>query len=103
MSMTVIATRNVQPKVRGFLASVMLEVGPGVYCAPRISPAVRDRIWSVMNDWFTIDGEASVVMLWHDNATVGGQAVRTLGCPPVEIVDHDGMLLARRRAHPPNS
>jgi CRISPR/Cas system-associated endonuclease Cas1 len=49
MSMTVIATRNVEPKVRGFLASVMLEVGPGVYCAPRISPAVRDRIWSVMN------------------------------------------------------
>jgi len=31
MPMTVVATRNVAPRVRGFLASVMCEVAPGVY------------------------------------------------------------------------
>ena len=30
MSMTVVVARNVSPRVRGFLASAMLELAPGV-------------------------------------------------------------------------
>ncbi len=98
MSMTVIVTRNVSPRVRGLLASVMLELAPGVYSAPRISPAVRQRVWSVLKDWFPNEYEASITMIWQDRETPGGQAVRTLGTPAVQIVSIDGLLLTRRDA-----
>ena len=98
MSMTVVVTRNVSPRVRGFLASVMLELDAGVYTAPRLSPAVRDRIWQVLGDWFGNEREASIVMLWQDKASAGGQAVRMLGLPPIRLVEQDGMVLARRES-----
>ena len=94
--MTVVVTRNVSDRVRGFLASSMLELAPGVYSAPRLSPAVRDRIWIVLADWFPAENDASVVMVWADNALPGGQAVRVLGLPPIDLVELDGMVIARR-------
>lgn len=96
MSMTVAVTRNVSGRIRGFLASSMLELAPGVYSAPRLSPAVRDRIWAVLTDWFTAEQEASIVMVWVDPSMPGGQNVRTLGLPPVELVELDGIVLTRR-------
>lgn len=96
MSMTLVVTRNVSDRVRGFLASSMLELAPGVYSAPRVSPAVRDRIWVVLSDWFPAEDGASVVMLWADNTVPGGQTVRTLGLPPISLVELDGMIIARR-------
>jgi len=96
--MTVIVTRNVSDRVRGFLASSMLEVGPGVYTGFRQSPAVRERIWSVLEDWFTVEIGASIVMVWNDPNTPGGQAVKVLGVPPVELVEVDGIILAKRPA-----
>lgn len=96
MSMTVVVTRNVSSRMRGFISSTMLEVGPGVYCAPRISPAVRERLWSVVESWFPSEHEASVVMIWQDREQPGGQAVRTMGSPPIALVDVDGLILARR-------
>jgi CRISPR-associated protein Cas2 len=96
--MTVVVTRNVSARVRGLLASVMLEVAPGVYSAPRISPAVRSRLWSVLEDWFPNEREASIVLLWQERDVPGGQAMRTLGSPPVELVEVDGLLLSRRAA-----
>lgn len=96
MSMTVVVTRNVSDRVRGFLASSMLELAPGVYSAPRISPAVRERIWRVLSDWFSNEKEASVVMLWADASVPGGQAAATLGLPPIQLLEIDGMLATRR-------
>lgn len=96
MSMTVVVTRNVSDRVRGFLASSMLELTPGVYSAPRITPAVRERIWHVLSDWFPNEKDASVVMLWADTSMPGGQAAATLGLPPVRLIEIDGMLATRR-------
>ncbi len=96
MSMTVIVTRNVTPRVRGFLASVLLELAPGVYSAARLSPAVRQRVWGVLEDWFPNEKEASIIMLWQEHAMPGGQAVKTLGSPPIDFVEVDGIILARR-------
>ena len=96
MSMTVAVTRNVSPRIRGFLASSMLELAPGVYSAPRLSPAVRDRIWAVLTDWFTVEQEASIIMVWADSSVPAGQNVRTLGLPPVALVELDGIILACR-------
>lgn len=96
MSMTVVVTRDVSSRVRGFLASAMLELAPGVYSAPRISPAVRDRVWDVLKDWFPNERDASLIMIWQERDVSGGQAVRTLGSPPIDFVNVDGLVLARR-------
>ncbi|MGQ9725259.1 MAG: type I-E CRISPR-associated endoribonuclease Cas2e, partial [Tepidimonas sp.] len=74
MSMTVVVTRNVSDRVRGFLASAMLELSPGVYAGPRISPAVRQRIWRVLEEWFPNEPESSIIMLWLDKSMPGNLA-----------------------------
>ena len=43
--MTVIVTVNVDARYRGFLASAMLEIAPGVYTAPRMTSGIRERVW----------------------------------------------------------
>lgn len=96
--MTIVVTRNVSNRVRGFLASSLLELAPGVYAGARITPAIRERVWRVLEEWFSKESEASIVMLWADSQAPGGQAVRVLGVPPVALVELDGIILARRRA-----
>ncbi len=98
MSMTVVVTRNASARVRGFLASCMLEVGPGAYCAPRINPAVRGRIWEVLSEWVGTGTDASVVMVWADPSLPGGQRVQTLGLPSIDLVEIDGLVVARKDA-----
>ncbi|WP_425608263.1 type I-E CRISPR-associated endoribonuclease Cas2e [Thermomonas flagellata] len=97
MSMTVVVTRNVSPRIRGFLASVMLELAPGVYSAPRLSPAVRNRVWQVLEQWFPNERDAALILLWQERGIPGGQAIRVLGTPPIHFQEADGLLLACRR------
>jgi len=75
----------------------MCEVTIGVYTSPRISPAVRDRVWAVMVEWFdaTYAPDTAVVMTWPDAKAPGGQTFRTLGVPKVDLHTHDGMVLVR--------
>lgn len=101
--MTVIVTRNVSARIRGFLASSMLELAPGVYTSSRMTTGVRERVWSVISDWFCSENDASVVMIYEDPTVPGGQSVRVLGEPPVELVELDGMILARRPVREGNS
>ena len=96
MSTTVVVTRNVSDRMRGFLASSMLELAAGVYIAPRINRAVRERLWSVVLDWFDAETGASVIMLWPDGSLPGGQSVRILGAPRIQLVEIDGLLLSYR-------
>ena len=96
MPMTVVVTRDVADRFRGFLASVMLEIAPGVYTSPRLSAGARDRVWAVVAAWYEALGGGSIVMTWREAAAAGGQAVRTLGLPPRELCDVDGHLLVRR-------
>jgi CRISPR-associated protein Cas2 len=95
--MTVIVTRDVVPRFRGFLASCMLEIGPGVYTGPRMTRAVRDRVWMVLEKWFGETGGGSIVLTWNEPAMPGGQDIRTLGLPPIDLVLQNGVILARRR------
>lgn len=48
MPMTVVITNNVPGKYRGFLASCMLELAPGVYSHPKMNAGIRERVWNVM-------------------------------------------------------
>lgn len=95
--MTVVVTRNVPERFRGFLASCMLELAPGVYTSPEMSDAVRERIWAVCCEWAgTLPGDAGVLMTWRDKQRPGGQAVVTLGWPRKELTELNGLWLDRR-------
>lgn len=95
--MTVVVTRDVASRFRGFLASCMLEIAPGVYTAPRMNRRVRDQVWSVLREWYSELGGGSIVMTWKASQSECGQRVRTLGTPPIELCDFDGVILARKR------
>ena len=92
MPMTVIVTRDVEPRYRGFLASAMLEIAPGVYVAPDLSSGVRERVWAVLEDWFTTLGNGALAMIWRDGAVAGGLGAPTSWRPA------KGDLGRRRRA-----
>ncbi|MCB9678336.1 MAG: type I-E CRISPR-associated endoribonuclease Cas2 [Alphaproteobacteria bacterium] len=89
-------TNDVAPRTRGFLASCMLEIAPGVYTGPRMNRAVRDRVWAVVEEWHETLRQGSVIMTWPDPEAVGGQVVRMLGVPRKVLVDLDGMVLTCR-------
>lgn len=97
MALTIIVTRDVEMRYRGFLTSIMLEVSAGVYVAPDMSSAVRDRVWSVMTDWWTELGRGSLTLVWRDITAIGNLRIETLGEPPRTIVDADGILLVKRK------
>lgn len=96
MPMVVVVTRDVEARYRGFLGSVMLELGAGIYAHPRMSAGVRARLWRVMSDWHGQLGRGSILMTWTETAASGGLGLATLGEPPKDIVAHDAMLLVRR-------
>lgn len=96
MPLTVIVTRDVEDRYRGFLSSVMLELAPGVYTAPRLSRAVRERVWRVLSDWHGELQRGGIVMTWRDAGSPGHQAVLTLGEPRRTLVELDGVLLVSR-------
>jgi len=94
--MTVVITRDVEDRYRGFLSSVMLEAAPGVYAATNLSARARDKVWSVLSDWHTQLGQGSISMLYADRKADGGLAVQQLGLPPRRPVRIDGVLLMHR-------
>ncbi len=96
MPMTIIVTRDVEDRYRGFLSSVMLELAPGVYTGPRISRGVRERVWQVLSEWHGALGRGAILMTWRETTAPGGQAVLTLGEPRRDLVDVDGVLLVMR-------
>lgn len=98
MPLCIIVTRDVEMRYRGFIGSVMLEIAPGVYVGPRLSKAVRERVWDVLSDWHASLRNGSVVMTWRDASASGGIRVLTLGEAPKDLVEHEGSLLVRKDA-----
>jgi len=101
MPMTVVITRDVEDRYRGFLGSVMLELAPGVYAQPRMSAGVRARVLDVLADWHGRLGRGSIVISWAESTGHGGLGLVTFGEPPKDIVQHDAMLLVRRESSAP--
>ena len=93
--MTVIVTVNVADRFRGFLASAMLEIAPGVYTSPQLTAGIRERIWDVLARWYYELGQGAIVMTWRDPQAVGEQQIRTLGEVPKSLVDADGVYLVK--------
>lgn len=94
--MTVVVTRNTPDRYRGFLASCMLELAPGVYTSPDMSQAVRERVWAVCCEWAgVLPDDGGVLMTWREKKEPSGQAMLVLGWPKKEIVELDGIWLDR--------
>lgn len=96
MALTVLITRDVEGRYRGFLSSAMLELSPGVYASPSLSARSRDKIWEVVTDWHGRLGCGSLLMIYPDAQSAGGMAVRSLGATPRHAVKLDGVLLSVR-------
>jgi CRISPR-associated protein Cas2 len=94
--MTVLVTRNVEGRVRGFLASTMLEIASGVYTAPNMSAAVRERVWAVLEKWRVGTRDDSTIMTWPSSSAAGGQEVKVLGEAPIDLTETPSIVLARR-------
>lgn len=100
MPMTVVVTTNASGRTRGFLASCMVQIAPGIYTSPRMSCAVRERVEAVLGEWFCAESpDASIVMLWADGTLPQGQGVLTLGSPPYSLVEYDGIILSTIASH----
>ncbi|HMN22333.1 MAG TPA: type I-E CRISPR-associated endoribonuclease Cas2e [Ottowia sp.] len=98
MALVMIVIRDMPERFHGFLSSVMLEVAPNVFVSPRMSPAVRERVWEVFVKWYRDLPQGSAVMVWRDSNATGGVGIANLGNPPRELFEADGMWLVRRRA-----
>ena len=96
MPLTMVITRDVEDRYRGFLGSAMLELAPGVYAQPRMSAGVRGRIWAVVEEWHGRLRRGSIVMCWAEPAAAGGLGLAILGEPPKDVIAHDAVLLVRR-------
>ena len=97
MALVMIVTRDVVDRFNGFLASVMLEVAPNIFVAPRMNKGVRERTWQVVSDWHEQDPRGSLVIVWRDLNGVGGVGINNLGPQSRELLELDGMWLTRRR------
>jgi hypothetical protein len=50
----------------------------------------------VLEGWFDDFQDGSILMTWPNTKLRGGQEVRTLGLPRVELVECDGLYLTKR-------
>lgn len=88
MSMVVVVTENVPPRLRGRLAVWLLEVRAGVYVGD-ISTRVREMVWQHI---ITLAEQGNVVMAWATN-TESGFEFQTWGENRRMPVDLDGIRL----------
>ncbi len=88
MSMLVVVTENIPPRLRGRLAVWLLEVRAGVYIG-NTSQRVREKIWEYC-DADIEDG--NIVMVWQTN-TESGYDFQTMGKNRRVPVDFDGLRL----------
>ncbi|MCE9782637.1 type I-E CRISPR-associated endoribonuclease Cas2e [Shewanella algae] len=88
MSLLVVVTENVPPRLRGRLAIWLLEVRAGVYVGDT-SRKVREMIWHQISE---LAEEGNVVMAWATN-TESGFEFQTLGENRRMPVDLDGLRL----------
>ncbi|EMA8638496.1 type I-E CRISPR-associated endoribonuclease Cas2 [Cronobacter malonaticus] len=88
MSMLVVVTESVPPRLRGRLAIWLLELRAGVYVGD-VSRRVREMIWHQITE---LAEEGNVVMAWATN-NESGFDFQTYGVNRRIPVDLDGLRL----------
>mgnify|MGYP000352262203 CR=1 FL=1 len=90
MSMAVVVTETVPPRLRGRLAVWLLEIRAGVYVGD-VSRRVREMIWAQVN---ALAEEGNVVMAWATNTESGFDFI-TYGKNRRMPIDFDGLRLVK--------
>lgn len=90
MSMLVVVTENVPPRLRGRLAVWLLEIRAGVFVGD-VSKRIREVIWEQVGQ---LAEEGNVAMAWASNHESGFE-FQTYGKNRRVPVDHDGLRLVR--------
>jgi CRISPR-associated protein Cas2 len=88
MSMIVVVTETVPPRLRGRLAVWLLEVRAGVYVGD-VSRKVREMIWHQVSE---LAEDGNVVMAWGTNTESGFDFI-TYGENRRMPIDFDGLRL----------
>lgn len=88
MSMLVVVTENVPPRLRGRLAVWLLEVRAGVYIG-NVGRRIREMIWEQVTQ---LAEDGNVVMAWATN-TESGYEFQTFGSNRRVPVEYDGLRL----------
>lgn len=97
MSTTIAITRNAPGRFRGFFASCMLEVGPGIYVAPDLKKSVREEIIETLSSWEQfLPPDGSLLVVWEDSSEPSGLEVFTIGLPKKSLVEYQGLWLINR-------
>ena len=88
MSMLVVVTENVPPRLRGRLAIWLLEIRAGVYVGD-VSKRIREMIWEQV---IALAEIGNVAMAWATN-TESGFDFQTFGENRRVPIDYDGLRL----------
>jgi CRISPR-associated protein Cas2 len=88
MSMLVVITEAVPPRLRGRLAVWLLEIRAGVYVGD-VSRRIREMIWEQVN---VLADDGNVVMAWATNTESGFDFI-TYGKNRRIPIDYDGLRL----------
>lgn len=88
MSMLVVVTENVPPRLRGRLAIWLLEIRAGVYVGD-VSKRIREMIWEQV---VLLAEAGNVAMAWSTN-TESGFDFQTFGPNRRIPIDYDGLRL----------
>ncbi|EXJ12683.1 type I-E CRISPR-associated endoribonuclease Cas2e [Nitrincola nitratireducens] len=88
MSMCMIVTEAVPPRLRGRLAIWLLEIRAGVYVGD-VSKRIREMLWEQVS---VMAEDGNVVMAWATNTESGFDFV-TYGQNRREPIDFDGLRL----------
>ncbi len=88
MSMVIVVTENVPPRLRGRLAIWLLEIRAGVYVGD-VSKRIREMIWEQVT---ALAQEGNAVMAWATN-TESGFDFQTYGENRRVPIDYDGLRL----------
>ena len=90
MSMLVVVTENIPPRLRGRLAIWLLEIRAGVYVGD-VSQRIREMVWEQIN---TLAEEGNVVISWATN-TESGFDFATYGQNRRMPINLDGLRLVK--------
>lgn len=90
MSMLIVVTENVPPRLRGRLAVWLLEIRAGVYLGD-VSKRIREMIWDQIN---AMAEDGNVAMAWSSNHESGFD-FQTYGENRRIPIDDDGLRLVR--------
>ena len=90
MSMVMVVTEAVPPRLRGRLAVWLLEVRAGVYVGS-VSRRTREMIWEQIE---ALAEDGNVVMAWATNIESGFDFI-TYGENRREPIDFDGLRLVK--------